>query len=224
MGEAMPLSRIEFLSRVRKGLRAWKGEAQPKPSQEQYSRASLGDQAGSLTEKFISSATNAGMVVYEAGGDWGERLGSLLQEKGCRQILTDAGEILRSAPSWERLEADFEWIDWSACGDPLEASFQADCGITGVDFAVAETGSLVILSSADRSRLATLVVPIHIALVQKDQILAGLMELFSAVSVRFGTSPPSQMVFITGPSKTSDIEMVLVKGVHGPLEVHILLI
>ncbi len=87
--------------------------------------------------------------------------------------------------------------------------WQADIGITLADFAIAETGSIVLSAGSQRARLASLTPPTHIALVK--EIVPTLEEAFARMTDR--TS-----VIITGTSRTADIEGVLVRGVHGPKE------
>lgn len=89
-----------------------------------------------------------------------------------------------------------------------------DAGITAADYALADTGTLVMLASPAEARLISLLPPAHIAVVPRDRILTGLDELFTLLP-----SPAeitSSMVLITGPSRTADIEQILVRGVHGP--------
>jgi len=98
----------------------------------------------------------------------------------------------------------------------------ADVGITGADYALAETGSLVLLASASEARLISLLPPVHLAVVSKERLLAGLDELVTLLPDPAAAT--SALVIITGPSRTADIEQILVRGVHGPREVHVLLI
>ena len=98
----------------------------------------------------------------------------------------------------------------------------ASAGITGADFALADTGSLVLFSSEEEARMISLLPPIHIALVQRERILSGLDELLTLVPAPCERS--SSMVFITGTSRTADIEQILVRGVHGPGEVHVIVL
>jgi len=90
----------------------------------------------------------------------------------------------------------------------------ADIGITSADYALADTGTLVMLSSPHEARLVSLLPPAHIAVVPRERILTGLDELFSLLPDPAAVS--SSMVLITGPSRTADIEQILVRGVHGP--------
>lgn len=100
----------------------------------------------------------------------------------------------------------------------------ASCGvgITSADYALADTGSLVLFSSPAEARLISLLPPAHIAVVRRESILTGLDELFSLVPLPADRS--SSMVMITGPSRTADIEQILVRGVHGPGELHVVVV
>ena len=108
----------------------------------------------------------------------------------------------------------------------LRASMaNADLGITGVDYAIAETGTCVIIPGTGSSRLVSLLPPVHIALVERGQVLPTLDELFTLRRRDFVDGAlGSYMNLITGPSRTADIEYKLVTGVHGPGEVHMVLI
>ena len=97
--------------------------------------------------------------------------------------------------------------------------FAADIGISGVDHLIAETGSLAMLTQTDEPRSLSLLPPIHIVIADHSQILPDLFDLFASLR-----EMPSCLSIITGPSKTGDIELRLVTGVHGPGEVHVVLI
>jgi L-lactate utilization protein LutC len=97
----------------------------------------------------------------------------------------------------------------------------ADVGITSVDFAIAETGTLVVCSKMGQERLASLAPPVQIAIVERSQIVPDLMDVFDGFGAD-AVNLPSNLVLITGPSKTGDIELQLTTGVHGPGHVHVL--
>ena len=98
--------------------------------------------------------------------------------------------------------------------------FDCEVGITDVDCAIAESGSLVV-STNGRIRNAWITPPIHIAIVRASQILPDLVDLFES---RPDALDAASTTVITGPSKTADIEGVLVTGVHGPAAVEVVLI
>jgi L-lactate dehydrogenase complex protein LldG len=99
---------------------------------------------------------------------------------------------------------------------------QAEVGISSADYALADTGTLVMLSSTDEARMISLLPPAHIAVLPTNRVLTGLDELFSVLP--FPSSTTSSMVLITGPSRTADIEQILVRGVHGPGRVLVVLV
>jgi len=96
--------------------------------------------------------------------------------------------------------------------------FACDAGDTNAQWGIADTGTLVLESARERSRLLSLVPPIHLALLSTPCICESLGDALARVSVASPT-----ITFITGPSRTSDIELTLVVGVHGPQTVHVLL-
>jgi L-lactate dehydrogenase complex protein LldG len=98
-----------------------------------------------------------------------------------------------------------------------DACAAADIGITSADYALAETGTLVMLASRQEARLVSLLPPVHIAIVPRSRIVANLDELLSLLPKP--AEQTSSMVLITGPSRTADIEQILVRGVHGPGEI-----
>jgi L-lactate utilization protein LutC len=102
------------------------------------------------------------------------------------------------------------------------ACAEVDLGITSADYALADTGSLVMISSHEEARLVSLLPPVHLAVVPVDRLLTGLDELLSILPRPAERS--SSMVLITGPSRTADIEQILVRGVHGPGVVHVVLV
>ena len=104
---------------------------------------------------------------------------------------------------------------------------RADLGLTGTDYALAETGSLVILPRRGLSRLVSLYPPVHVAVVRPQEVLENLDDLFLLRRLEYyqhSGEMGSYLNFITGPSRTADIEMTIVEGVHGPKQVHLILL
>jgi L-lactate dehydrogenase complex protein LldG len=102
------------------------------------------------------------------------------------------------------------------------ACAQAGLGITSADYALAGTGTLVMIASPGEARLVSLLPPVHLAVIPRDRILTGLDELFTLLPNP--SEQTSSMVLITGPSRTADIEQILVRGVHGPGEIHVVVV
>ena len=98
-----------------------------------------------------------------------------------------------------------------------------DIGLTFIDYGIAETGTLVLDSSSEEVRLATMISEVHIAILPQSKIRQNAYALGEELKKNM-RSYPNYTAFITGPSRTADIERVLALGVHGPLELHILLL
>ena len=93
-------------------------------------------------------------------------------------------------------------------------------GLTGADGAIAASGTIALLSGPGRGRLASLLPPVHVAIVRSDRFHATLADFLAAHPD--AAERGSNLVLVTGPSRTADIEMTLTRGVHGPGEVHVI--
>jgi L-lactate dehydrogenase complex protein LldG len=107
----------------------------------------------------------------------------------------------------------------------------ANCGVgvTAVDYAIAETGTIVLSSDEPNALLFSLLPPVHIAVLRSSQVFHTLDEVISKLSKeRIGRGNPGEpsrsVTLITGPSRTSDVELVLSIGVHGPKELHVIIV
>lgn len=101
---------------------------------------------------------------------------------------------------------------------------QAEAGITGVNFAIADTGTLVLESTAEDIRLATTLPPKQFALLDPEKIVADGLQAVKPLRQLHQRASRNYIAYVTGPSRTADIERVLTIGVHGPKELFILLI
>jgi L-lactate dehydrogenase complex protein LldG len=99
--------------------------------------------------------------------------------------------------------------------------FEYDVGLTTAQAAIAETGTLVLDSDRERHRLVSLVPPVHVAIIDAKNIRATLGEAITQVQRDSHISPA--ITFITGPSRTADIELTLTIGVHGPKELYVII-
>ena len=106
-------------------------------------------------------------------------------------------------------------------------AFEADLGITGVTYAIAETGTCVVTPRKGVARLTSLAPPAYVALVEAEQVLGSMDDYFALTRLAHQKSRgrvPTYVNFISGPSRTADIEQTLTIGVHGPGVVHMVLI
>ena len=174
----------------------------------------------------VADAREAGDYILEVTRDVEARslvysLHSAVRSALRLDDLAEAGiEAVPVALGHESDERDTE--DRARLREIMERS---DIGVTGVDYAIAETGTCVIIPRAGVSRLVSLLPPVHIALVERGQVLPSLDELFTLRRGDFVNGElGSYMNLITGPSRSADIEYKLITGVHGPGEVHMVII
>jgi L-lactate dehydrogenase complex protein LldG len=190
-----------------------------------------------LANRFESELKSLGCNAHRATSisELKRLLCSILGHIQAKSVVISSNPILSHLQIAKMLEGQGIKVHaWSVSGEerPESGSFSDECfaagaGITGVDFALAETGSLVLTSSAEGSQLVSLAPPVYIALYRRSQILASLDEVLQELPISRdpGTpSPTRSLVFVTGASKTADIEQILVRGVHGPGTVHAILV
>jgi len=109
----------------------------------------------------------------------------------------------------------------------LRALEPAPVCISGADAGIAESGTIVLRSGAGRGRLASLIAPVHIAVLRCARIVRGLGAALALLQEQRGRdlfTDSSNLTLISGPSRTGDIELTLTLGVHGPREIHVVLI
>jgi L-lactate dehydrogenase complex protein LldG len=104
---------------------------------------------------------------------------------------------------------------------------RADLGLSGVDYVIAETGTLVLMARAGQMRGVSLLPPVHVAVARTSQVIATLAD-YLLLAQAAGVDPQQYLTscvsFVTGPSRTGDIELKLTVGVHGPGELHLLVL
>ena len=225
-------SREIFLEKVRSALgRSGRSEPGEFSGDREIIRRPLprsSDEMSARIGLFTERATEVGMQVeLRDRKDIAEfLLGWILEEKISRVLLGQ--DPLLDSDLEERLQDQGIEICKNDVG--LDQLYdEVDCGITVASAAVAATGSLVLTSSDRELRLASLVPPRHLVLVPVSRLIDDLLDLSRDGGVLESISGsaghlPSCVTLVTGPSKTADIEGVLVTGVHGPGTVQIVLV
>lgn len=234
-------TRAQFIQRVRREMAKSRGlfpatvadrPADPGALAEAI-RRQLAERWPQALERFREEFEQVGGVFYRVNlmDEVPAVIGRIAKEREARRVITWAPSVLSSGLATrlraEGLEVTEESPD--PAGEETRVSFrqtsaQAEIGVTGVDLVVAETGSLVVISGAGKARSASLLPPCHVAIFGKDALVESLEQvgvIFEAIHreperSRLGAS----ITFITGPSRTADIELTLTRGVHGPKEVH----
>jgi L-lactate dehydrogenase complex protein LldG len=132
----------------------------------------------------------------------------------------------RSLPLAAACWAEFARLDWRMAGIEVEAREARDSdlvGISGAYCAIAETGTLVVLSGAPTPASTSLLPETHIAIVSAARIVRGMEEAWRLMRDELGRLPRA-VNFISGPSRTADIEQTVTLGAHGPYRVHVILV
>ena len=156
-----------------------------------------------------------------------EKLTEIAKQEGLKSVMVSTDNVVTSfdLPAWGNKigvkvmsPKDFKGRD-----DFKDAVFdRVEAGITGVDFAVAESGTLGLNHDKDQARLISLAPILHIAIVPVERVFPVYEPVIERVLKK--EKFPSQFVFITGPSMTGDIQGHLFKGMHGPRRVLVILV
>ncbi len=219
----MNTTREQMLQRIRdaviEGNRAGGSPPQiPERGQVGYQGAGA-DPVTRFGEAFTAAGGQLHVVANRTSA--AEFILDLVRSRSIRRVLLGRGEVLDAVAVAEPLRAaGAETVDFMA---ERSEWFTAEMGLSGVDYLIAETGSVVLASRHEHPRSLSLLPPLHIAVAERRQLLPDLFDLFSSMASRLEEMPACLSV-ITGPSKTGDIELRLVTGVHGPGEIHVVLI
>jgi len=217
-------------------------------------RAATPSEALSAIEKILHEKKAKNIVKSKSMVSEEIDLNHFLEKKGYRVVETDLGEwIIQlagerpshiTAPALHKTKEEVakllsEHLQLEVPPEPEEIVklartqlrkefIQADVGISGANLAVAESGTLVIVSNEGNARLVTSLPPVHIAVITAEKFVETLEQATSLVKALVlassGLKLTAYVSFITGVSRTTDIEKQLVTGVHGPEELHIVIL
>ena len=209
-------ARDNILARLRKGSAvpfAHENPLEDRWARWQQRQPPLGD----LTEAFIKGVEGVGGNVLRVP-DWQAlpaTIGPWLAEFNVHSVMT--GSAPRLEPVREALAAtgilELRRYDRTLKEQQHEL-FNTDCGITTSHAAIAETGSVVLIPSPEEPRLLSLAMPLHLVVVEASTLMPTLADFISRGD--YQARMPSNLVVVTGASRTADIELVLAMGVHGP--------
>lgn len=224
----MTNSREEILHIIRKGL---KGVS----SKQNFAEGNFPDEAreikqltieqrSDLRTQFISELKNVNTNILEARDEdeIKKALLKLVKEKKLESFSIWESQYLKELKIKEELKnAGLKLVT----AKNKNRIAKSDIGITEVDYAIADTGTLVLLANKNQPRSVSLLPPIHLAIVQPENLVSNIKDLFVILRSRLaeGEDITSCMTFITGPSRTADIELNLTLGVHGPKELYVII-
>ena len=213
-------ARERILARIRKA----QGRGLSRPSQaeleaiETYLRAhprgTLPKVEGDLVARFRARAESMQSTTDEVASE------SDAPAAIARYLKT--GKLPHSGCVWPELAH----LDWKAAGlalEPRAANGSDAIGVTGAFAAIAETGTLALASGPDTPATASLLPETHVAVVRAGRVVAHMEDAFALARETFGELPRA-INFVSGPSRTADIDQTIVVGAHGPSRVHIVLI
>lgn len=140
------------------------------------------------------------------------QLGSLVKKQDWQKVYCVEDKLIEYAAS--------------TISDRIVKTDLANCdvSITGCEYLVARTGSIVMSSAQASGRTTSVYAPVHICIAFTSQLVYDIKDALQAAKVKYGDNFPSLLTFATGPSRTADIEKTLVVGVHGPKEVYLFLV
>jgi L-lactate dehydrogenase complex protein LldG len=189
-------------------------------------------------------ASTARQWLPHVGESFDERLALFAKNaaelKADFQLFNSAEEMrvallrLRDAENWQRVAGHSGGLTDAICPPlnlPLLRTDQAydvndleacDAGISECDALIAQTGSVLVTNRSAGGRALSVLPPHHVVLARRDQLIADLPAAFELLKQKYATNYPSMISFITGPSRTGDIERILVLGAHGPKKLTIL--
>jgi L-lactate dehydrogenase complex protein LldG len=224
------MSRESFLSRVRQAAqagRAYRVHLQPVPPEVGYVGA-----AGDLCDKMAAEVELVGGKAFRVPDLLAARelLATLLEEAAAKSALCWEHDLLARLGLSEFLGSrgimrhSYENLSKLDFASQRATMLACDIGISSVDCAIAETGTLMVCSRPGQERVASLLPVMHVAIVERQQIVPDLLDAFSILHERGLENLPSNTTLITGPSKTGDIELQLTTGVHGPKHWRVILV
>ena len=224
------MSREIFLARVRQAAeagRAYRVHLHPVPPEIGYVGAD-----GDLCDKMLAEVDAVGGKAYRVPDLLAARelLAQLLDEAGAKSALCWEHDVLTRMGLAEFLASrgvvrhSYETLSRQDFSAQRAAMLAADICISSVDCAIAETGTLLVCSRPGQERVASLVPLMHVAIVERQQIVPDLLDAFAMLHDRGLENLPSNITLITGPSKTGDIELQLTTGVHGPKHWRVILV
>ncbi len=191
----------------------------------------------SLVEKFRLEfqRVSGEMTICRDASELESSLSTLISSEGFRQVAIsrhpvclklNLHEILSKAlPEVCFLTETIKSENPHERGRLKEIIEQTPLAITGTDFLIADIGAILDVSGSQASRQLSLLPPVHLVVAKPDQIRANMAEVLLEVHAQYGDRlPGSSLTFITGPSRTADIEKVLIKGVHGPMRLLVFLV
>jgi L-lactate dehydrogenase complex protein LldG len=215
--------RDQILARVREALRnpaPSEGEnRQPRGAQSRQWLPKVGDTFEEWAALFQTNAAElrADFHLLSDRSELTPRMAALQRAEGWKRIGSHRGDLAGIACQAAGLPV--LWTDPGYAMNDLEA---CDAGITECDALIAQTGSVLVTNRSAGGRALSVLPPHHVVVARRDQLLPDLPAAFELLKQKYAPDYPGFISLITGPSRTGDIERILVLGAHGPKKLTIL--
>ncbi|HZB82880.1 MAG TPA: lactate utilization protein [Rubrobacteraceae bacterium] len=148
---------------------------------------------------------------------------ALARERDAKLLVRwDVEELEKLGVDGPLRESEVEVVTWRELEDFREVAARSDIGLSTAEWAIAETGSLILTSGPGRGRTVTLLPPTYVAVIAAGKVLRTVSDAIERYAEQ--DEMPANVCFHTGPSRSGDIEMSLAIGVHGPGEVHVIVV
>lgn len=214
--------RENIFARIREGLsikaHAHHGSGLPTAAEHRGVMPSAG---ATLDEQFALFAKNASDLkatfkLVKGEAELAAELKAISAAEKWQRVATHAGALAQP-------QANALGLPTIVTNDGYDkhAMEQCDVGISECDALIAQTGTVLVTSKTSGGRALSCLPPHHVVIARRDQLVADLPAAFALVKQRHGPNYPSMISFITGPSRTGDIERILVLGAHGPKQLTI---
>ncbi len=179
--------------------------------------------ASSLADQFKARFEALGGIWHEAGSgdEVADAVGPLVPAGRAVLVSQDSAGRLARLGVADALHRRGNWVVTSLAEVPPN---EIQVTVTGVTLAIADSGTLGVLAAPGQGRLASLIAPVHVAVVARSQLVATQGEYLAAARAALASGASSAAILITGPSRTGDIEGQLIVGVHGPGQIHTVLV
>jgi L-lactate dehydrogenase complex protein LldG len=214
--------RENIFARIRAALavkaHAHHGEGLPTATEHRQVMPAVGATTDEQLALFQKNATDlrADFHLVRDSSELEKKLSALRDAEGWRKVAAHHGEL--SGANAQRLGLPVLFTDGGLDKNELET---CSVGITECDALVAQTGTVVVTSKSAGGRALSCLPPHHIVIARRSQLVADLPAAFALIKAQHGANYPSMISFITGPSRTGDIERILVLGAHGPKQLTI---
>ena len=238
-------ARETILSRIREALR----QPAPLPHPSAHAAAPQAAAGGGLPQLAVLPAEAARPWLPDGGDTPADQRRILVDNLGKLRAVVQQVPDVAAAATWLRtLAAERGWqrvachghplleavladlpctthrVDQAGSGFDKNALEACDAGVTVCEALVAQTGSILVSSSSCGGRALSILPHVHVVVATADQLTGTLGDALHMIRERHGGRLPSMLSFITGPSRTGDIERILVLGAHGPKELFLILV